>query len=177
MAIRPTNLTTAQILDRLANQRPAQPLDLKQVRLQVRLRWAATAFTALLLPFSVFVALTMHTWGWVVLGTVVALLASAGLIALGVAWAASRKNAALADWGMKPLDELEIEEFIELSDRHVPIQKIVSDTWLGAWMEQGQNLLGRDLVFLRRVVTDYELVLSSHPEQARGPAVISQASV
>jgi hypothetical protein len=169
-------ITAAQILDRLANQKPAPPLALKNIRAQVRLRWAATAFTALLLPFSLFVAFTMHTWAWVVLCTVVALLASAGLIALGVAWGASRKSASLADWGMKPLSEDEIETFIELVDRHPAIQRVLSDTWMSAWIEQGHSLLGRDLAFLQRNVSEYEVVLARHPEQASHAYPITQAS-
>lgn len=174
MPFQPTSVH--QVLDRLANQKPAPPRDLNAIRSQVRLRWAATLFTALLLPFSIFVALTMHAWGWVVLGIVVALLATAGLLALGVAWAASRKSGALADWGMKPLTEDEIELFIELSDRHPAIQKVVSDTWLFAWIEQGHNLLGRDLDFLRRNVADYEALLGRYPEQAAWTHPLTQVS-
>lgn len=165
-----------QILDRLANRRPSLPLSMDQIRAQVRLRWAATLFTALLLPFSLFVALTQHTLGLVVLGAVVAVLALVGLVGVGVAWAASRRHAALADWGMRALDQDEMDEFIELADRHDAIQKIVNDTWLMAWGEKGYNLLGRDLVFLRTVVTDYEQVLSRHPEQAAVPYPASQVS-
>lgn len=154
---RPT--TVQQLLDRLEHHPPAPPPDLRVVRTQVRLRWAATLFTATLLPFSVFVGLTMHTWAWVMLAVVVGILAGTGLIALGVAWAASRKSAALAHWGMKPLSEEEIEEFIELSDRHPAIKRVMGDTWFGAWIEQGHSLLGRDLAFLRATVAQYEHLL------------------
>jgi hypothetical protein len=166
-----------QVLDRLATRRPAPPLSMEQIRAQVRLRWAATMFTALLLPFSLFVALTRHSWGLVVLSAVVAVLALAGLVALGVAWAASRRSAALADWGMRALEPDEMDEFIELADRHEAIGRIMSDTWLLAWAEKGHSLLGRDLVFLRSVVRDYEQVLSRHPEQAHVPYSTPSAQV
>ena len=166
---RPT--TVQQLLDRLEHHPPAPPPDMKVVRAQVRLGWAATLFTAMLLPFSVFVGLTMHTWAWVMLAVVVAILASAGLIALGVAWAASRRSAPLADWGMKPLNETEIDEFIELSDRHPAIKRVMSDTWFGAWIEQGHSLLGRDLVFLRHTVAQYEhLLVVEKASSARSPS-------
>lgn len=158
--------TTQQLLDRLERHPPAPPPDLRVVRNQVRLRWAATLFTASLLPFSVFVGVTKHTWAWLMLAGVVGVLASVGLVALGIAWAASRKSAALADWGMKPLSEEGIDEFIELSDRHVAIKRVMSDTWFGAWIEQGHSLLGRDLVFLRATVAQYERLLASEREAA-----------
>jgi len=145
--------TVAQILDRLRRQKPV-PKSIIQA--QIRLRWLATVAIALLLPCALAMMLYTHSWAWAVPGAAIFLLAMAGLIALGVAYAANRREGVQVQWGLSKLTDSELEEFVELAAKYPAIEQVVSDAWLEGFVKAGSHLLGRDLVLLRTSVRHYE---------------------
>lgn len=149
--------TIAQILDRLGQQKPVPS---SVIKAQVRLRWFATGATALLLPCALAMVIYTHSWAWWVPGVAIFALALAGLIALGVAYAANRRHGVQAQWGMAPLSPEEMEEFVNLAAKHAPIEEVVSDAWLEVFVRSHSDLLGRDLVLLRQSVYQYEQALN-----------------
>jgi hypothetical protein len=158
--------TTDQILDRLAHQKPVPE---GVIRAQIRLRWAVTLGLALLLPGSVLLATFSHSWAWRLPAGATATLAMVGLVAIGIGWAANRRQGVDVQWGMAALKETEIEEFVTLAAKHPAIEKVVSDAWLSTWIVSGNHLLGRDLLLLRRCVRQYEAALT-RPHRAGPPS-------
>ena len=155
--------TVEQILSRLAHQRPVPT---RVIRAQVRLRWWTTGAIALLLPCALAMIVWGHSWAWQVPGISILAFALAGLIALGVAYAANRREGVEAQWGLAPLTVRQMEEFVNLAARHLAIDQVVSDAWLETFVRAGSDLRGRDLILLRKSVRQYEQAIGEKPVSA-----------
>lgn len=162
--------TVEQILSRLAHQRP---MPTRVIRAQVRLRWWATGTMALLLPCALAMIVWGHSWAWQVPGVSILAFALAGLIALGVAYAANRREGVEAQWGLAPLTVRQMDEFVSLAARHSAIDQVVSDAWLETFVRAGSDLRGRDLILLRKSVHQYERAIGKTSVSVSAPVEAS----
>lgn len=147
--------------------RAHQPIKNHKARMQLTLRWVATGALVGLLPLSLWL-LFQHASLWSVSGVTLTAIFAIGILALVIGTIAQRRDlGAQWQWGSEVLNEAAIQDFIELADRHAPIQEAV-DVWLARWLGENIHLRNVDLLFLRHAVHLYEASIKSQAPAKEG---------
>ena len=125
------------------------PVPNSVVKRNVWIRWVATFAAGAVAPVGFYVGMSSQQQLLPISGWVAAVLAGAGLLALGSGWLARHRHGLHGQWGFAPLGPKEITELNAIANADPELGAIV-DLWASRCIESGSNLRGRDLIFLRK---------------------------
>jgi hypothetical protein len=145
------NKTRAQIL---STMKAHQPTPNNLVAFKCGLRWATVIVFSMMLPLGAFMSHQGHPWDYS--GEVAILLGVLGFWGIGVGWLELRQQGLQRQWGFCALSTEQCEEFQTLVAAYPELEAEV-DVWLVRWIESSSQLRGRDLLFLQRIVRQWEV--------------------
>lgn len=141
----------------LSKMRVHQPIPTSQVGMKCALRWATVGALALMLPLGALMAHQgAHPWDYS--GSMAVMLAMLGFWGVGVGWLELRQQGLEKQWGLSPLSSVQCQELQDVVAPY-PELEVEVDEWLSRWVDTGSQLRGRDLVFLRKCVREWEALL------------------